>query len=60
MHDVEIIVTGLFVAVAALAAVARALKIPYPIALVVGGLAIGLLPGLPKIELDLEEDRLEV
>jgi Na+/H+ antiporter len=54
MDDVEIIVTGLFLAVAVLAAAARALKLPYPIALVVGGLVIGLVPGLPKISLNPE------
>ena len=54
MHEVEILVTGLFVAIAVLAALARAVKVPYPIALVVGGLVIGLIPGLPKIELEPE------
>ena len=54
MHEVEILVTGLFVAIAVLAALARAVKVPYPIALVVGGLVIGFIPGLPKVELEPE------
>ncbi len=39
------------VAIAALSAVARLVNVPYPIILVVGGLAIGLLPGGPDIQL---------
>jgi Na+/H+ antiporter len=42
----------LLVAVAALAGLARRISVPYPVALVVGGLAIGLVPGLPEPELD--------
>src|SRR3954468_17214120 len=52
VEQVEIIVVGLFVAVAALATLSRAAGVPYPIALVLGGLVLGLVPGLPKIELD--------
>jgi CPA1 family monovalent cation:H+ antiporter len=51
MHDVEFILVSLLVAVAGLGAVARAMDIPYPIVLVVGGLALGFVPGLPDIEL---------
>src|SRR5438874_11228587 len=40
------------VPVAALAVLARRLGIPYPILLVVGGLALGLVPGLPGVELE--------
>jgi CPA1 family monovalent cation:H+ antiporter len=35
-----------------LAVVARRFAIPYPVVLVVGGLALGLVPGLPTIELE--------
>lgn len=42
----------LFVAATALAIAARRVGIPYPILLVLGGLAIGFLPGLPRIELE--------
>ncbi len=45
---------GLLVAVAAMLAVAPALRIPYPILLVLGGLAIGVIPGVPNVELQPE------
>ena len=41
----------LLVAVAALAGLARRFQVPYPVTLVLGGLAIGLVPGLPSPEL---------
>jgi CPA1 family monovalent cation:H+ antiporter len=41
----------LLIAVAGMLAVAPALRIPYPILLVLGGLAIGLVPGMPTVEL---------
>jgi CPA1 family monovalent cation:H+ antiporter len=48
------VVLILLVAATALALVARRIGIPYPILLVLGGLALGLVPGLPPIELDPE------
>jgi monovalent cation/hydrogen antiporter len=45
------VVLGMLVAVATLALAARTLHIPYPIVLVVGGLAIALVPGLPHVML---------
>jgi Na+/H+ antiporter len=45
------LILGLLVAVAALALAARKLHIPYPIVLVIGGLAIALVPGLPRVTL---------
>ena len=45
---------GLLGAVAALLAIAPALRIPYPILLVLGGLAIGVVPGMPEVELEPE------
>ncbi len=51
MHDVEFVLVSLLVSVAVLGAAARAVNIPYPIVLVVGGLVIGFIPGLPDIEL---------
>src|SRR3954454_4029170 len=51
MAAAEVFVFLLF-AVALLAGVARRIDVPYPVALVVGGLAIGLVPGLPTPELD--------
>jgi monovalent cation/hydrogen antiporter len=41
-------------AVAALVLFARKLRIPYPILLVIGGLGISLVPGLPRVRLDPE------
>jgi monovalent cation/hydrogen antiporter len=52
MGDVEWLLIGLTVAVVALSTAARVVGIPYPIVLVVGGLAIGFIPGMPDIELD--------
>jgi CPA1 family monovalent cation:H+ antiporter len=42
---------ALLVAVATMLALAPALRLPYPILLVLGGLAIGLVPGMPTVEL---------
>jgi len=53
LPQIEIIV-GLLVAVAALATLAARLKVPYPILLVIGGSALGFVPGLPQVELDPE------
>ncbi len=52
MEDFEIVLAALFVAVAGLNAIARWLAVPYPIPLVLGGLVLGLVPGIPEIELD--------
>jgi monovalent cation/hydrogen antiporter len=51
-EHIELVVFGLLVAVAALAVVARLVRVPYPILLVIGGLAIGFIPAVPDIELD--------
>ena len=50
LHDIEIIV-GLFLLVGPLAWAASRLKIAYPILLVIGGLGIGFVPGLPQVTL---------
>ena len=42
------------VVVAALVTVSRLIRVPYPILLLVGGLALGLIPGVPHVELDPE------
>jgi monovalent cation/hydrogen antiporter len=41
-------------AVAALVLIARKLQIPYPILLVIGGLGLSLVPGLPRVQIDPE------
>jgi Na+/H+ antiporter len=51
LHQLEIIIL-LLMAVLALTTVARKLGIPYPILLVVGGLVLGFVPGLPTVRLD--------
>jgi monovalent cation/hydrogen antiporter len=52
MHEAEILLGGLLVAVAGLSALARHLSLPYPIVLVIGGAAFGFIPGIPEIHLD--------
>ncbi len=52
MDDVEVILVALFISVVVLAAAARAINVPYPIVLVIGGAVLGLLPGLPDVQLD--------
>ena len=52
MEDFEIVLAALFVSVAGLNAIARWVSIPYPIPLVLGGLVLGLIPGIPEIELE--------
>ena len=37
---------------AVLSAAARAINVPYPIVLVLGGVVLGVLPGLPDVQLD--------
>jgi CPA1 family monovalent cation:H+ antiporter len=49
--EIEIIL-GLLVVAAALAWMAARLKVPYPILMVLGGLAIGFVPRLPRISLE--------
>ena len=48
---VELLI-GLVAAAIALAWLARRLGLPYPIALVIGGAAIGFVPGLPRFPFD--------
>jgi CPA1 family monovalent cation:H+ antiporter len=52
VEHIELIVFGLLVATAGLAVLAGVLRVPYPITLVLGGAAIGFLPGIPSVELD--------
>jgi CPA1 family monovalent cation:H+ antiporter len=49
VEHLEIVIVALFVAVAGLNVLARRIAVPYPIVLVLGGLAIGLAPGIPEI-----------
>jgi len=52
ISSILILVLGLVVAVVALAIIAPRLHIPYPILLVLGGLLLGFVPGLPRFTLD--------
>jgi CPA1 family monovalent cation:H+ antiporter len=51
MNAAELILVML-IAVAALVTIARHLRIIYPIFLLIGGLALGLVPHLPRVEID--------
>lgn len=50
MHNLEILLL-LLMAVVALVAVAKRMHLPYPIVLLVGGLLLGFVPGVPHLEL---------
>jgi CPA1 family monovalent cation:H+ antiporter len=52
IHGPAELVLGLLIAVAALVTIARHLEIAYPIFLVIGGLVLGLIPGLPRVQVD--------
>lgn len=52
MHETELLILGLCVAIPLLSVVARLLGIPYPIVLVLGAIPLGYLPGVPGVELD--------
>lgn len=52
IHAVEIVFLVLLLFVVAFAALARKLQTPYPIVLVVAGLLLSFIPGIPKIALN--------
>src|ERR1700760_1040230 len=52
LHAVETVILLLLVLVAGFAAVARRLKVPYPIVLVLAGLVISFFPRMPHVPLD--------
>jgi monovalent cation/hydrogen antiporter len=51
LHEIEPLLLALVVAVAGLSVLARLVRVPYPILLVLGGLVIGFLPGMPDVEM---------
>ena len=53
MNQAEVICT-LLIVVATLAIIARKVELPYPVLLVIGGLALGFVPGLPEVQLQPE------
>ena len=52
IHHVQFVVLLLLICVAAFAALAKKLETPYPIILVIAGLAISFIPRFPKVELN--------
>jgi len=54
VHTVEIVLLTLLVFVVLFAALARKLSTPYPIVLVVAGLLLSFIPGIPRIPLNPE------
>jgi monovalent cation/hydrogen antiporter len=52
VNELQIFLAALFISAAGLNSLANWLKVPYPIPLVIGGLAIGLIPGIPDVRLD--------
>jgi Na+/H+ antiporter len=51
LHEIEPLLLALIVAVAGLSVLARVVRVPYPILLVLGGLVIGFVPGMPEVTL---------
>jgi len=51
MHSAELVL-ALLIAVATLVTIARRLGIAYPILLVIGGLLVALVPGVPPVRID--------
>src|SRR5688500_12123624 len=47
-------VLAILVAIAILFEVARRIEVPYPTLFVIGGLGLGFVPGIPRIELEPE------
>ncbi|MEY2532578.1 MAG: monovalent cation/hydrogen antiporter [bacterium] len=54
MEHIETVIISLLVAVAVLGAAATRLGVPYPILLVLGGLVLGFVPGIPDVRLQPE------
>jgi Na+/H+ antiporter len=52
IYHVELILLSLLILVAALALLAKRLRIAYPIVLVIGGLCLSFVPHVPRISLD--------
>ena len=52
IHHIEFILLFVMVLVIALAALAHRFKTPYPSVLVMGGLAVSMLPNMPRVDLN--------
>ncbi len=53
MGEIELVL-GLLVVVALISTLSRRVGVPYPILMVIGGLLLGLVPGLPRVALQPE------
>jgi monovalent cation/hydrogen antiporter len=51
LHEIEPLLLALMIAGAGLSVLARVVGVPYPILLVLGGLVLGFVPGMPPVEL---------
>jgi monovalent cation/hydrogen antiporter len=51
VHETEVLIPGLLIAILVLTLLARAIGVPYPIVLVLGSLPLGYVPGVPDVEL---------
>jgi monovalent cation/hydrogen antiporter len=51
VHETELLILGLCVAIPALSVIARVLGVPYPIVFVLGAIPLGFIPGVPDVEL---------
>jgi Na+/H+ antiporter len=54
VEHVELVIFGLLAGIVAFAILANLVHVPYPITLVLGGTAMGFIPGIPSVELDPE------
>src|ERR687895_170818 len=52
MHETELLILGLLVAIPTFSVIARVVGVPYPIVLVLGALPLGFIPGVPDVELE--------
>jgi monovalent cation/hydrogen antiporter len=52
MHETELLILGLLVAIPTFSVIARLIGVPYPIVLVLGALPLGFIPGVPDVELE--------
>src|SRR3954453_22954308 len=54
MHETELVLLGLLIAISAFLLLAYRTGIPYPILLVAGGCGLGYVPGVPDVQLNPE------
>jgi Na+/H+ antiporter len=52
MHDNGLLLVGILVVIPAVSVLARVIDVPHPIVLILCGLALGFVPGVPDLELN--------